>query len=129
MSASGKRINIDNPRYDQSTFEGRAKHFFATTNPLNVLASDVELEKAKEIVTSYRAGKEDKSLTEDQIWKAKELYDSAYHPQTGEKVFILGSFISTYLYIHKKRLLTYYYIVVHLKYIHQYRSHVISSTW
>ena len=94
MSASGKRINIDSPRYDQSTFDGRAKHFFATTNPLNVLASDAELEKAKEIVTSYRAGKEDKGLTEDQIWKAKELYESAYHPQTGEKVFILGMSIS-----------------------------------
>lgn len=88
--STGKRINIDSPRYDQSTFEGRAKHFFATTNPLNVLASDSDLEKAKEIVTSYRAGKEDKSLTEDQIWAAKELYDSAYHPQTGEKLFILG---------------------------------------
>eukprot|EP01038_Epipyxis_sp_PR26KG_P004433 gene4433-6271_t len=84
------RINIDSPRYDQNTFEGRAKHFFITTNPLNVLASDSELEKAKQIVEAYRNGTEDKNLTEDEIWKAKELYDSAFHPQTGEKLFILG---------------------------------------
>mmetsp|Transcript_19955 Transcript_19955/g.33391 ORF Transcript_19955/g.33391 Transcript_19955/m.33391 type:complete len:323 (+) Transcript_19955:122-1090(+) len=84
------RLNLDSPRYDQDTFEGRAKHFFATTNPLNVLASDEELERAKKIVMDYKAGTEDKSLTEDEIWAAKELYDSAYHPQTGEKVFILG---------------------------------------
>ena len=84
------RLNLDQPRYDQSTFEGRAKHLFATTNPMNVLASDEELEKAKTIVFSYKAGKEDKSLTEDQIWKAKELYDSAYHSQTGEKLFLPG---------------------------------------
>lgn len=84
------RLDLDQPRYDQSTFEGRAKHFFATTNPLNVLASDEELEKAKEIVLAYKAGTEDKSLTEDQIWDAKQLYDSAFHPQTGEKLFILG---------------------------------------
>ena len=85
-----KRLNLDNPRYDQNTFEGRAKHFFSTTNPLNVLASDEDLEKAKQIVQAYRNGTEDKSLTEDQIWAAKELYDSAFHPQTGEKLFILG---------------------------------------
>lgn len=85
-----KRINLDQPRYDQSTFQGRAQHFFITTNPLNVLATDEELDKAKAIVLAYRAGKEDKNLTEDDIWKAKQLYDSAFHPQTGEKLFILG---------------------------------------
>lgn len=87
---SDKRINLDQPRYDQNTFEGRARHFFITTNPLNVLASDEELERAKSIVEAYRAGKEDRNLTEDEIWRAKQLYDSAYHPQTGEKLFILG---------------------------------------
>lgn len=84
------RIDIDSPRYDQSTFEGRARHFFITTNPLNVLASDEELERARSIVEAYRQGTEDKSLTEDQIWEAKQLYDSAFHPQTGEKLFLLG---------------------------------------
>ena len=84
------RINLDSPRYDQSTFTGRARHFFITTNPLNVLATDEELDRAKAIVEAYRAGTEDKSLTEDEIWAAKQLYDSAFHPQTGEKLFILG---------------------------------------
>lgn len=89
MTATG-RIDLDKPRYDQSTFEGRAKYFFITTNPLNVLASDEQLDRAKKIVEDYRAGTEDKSLTEDEIWEAKQLYDSAFHPQTGEKLFILG---------------------------------------
>lgn len=84
------RINIESPRYDQSTFEGRAKHFFITTNPLTVFASDEELEKAKAIVDNYRKGTEDKRLTEDEIWAAKQLYDSAFHCQTGEKLFLLG---------------------------------------
>lgn len=88
--ASAGRIDLDKPRYDQSTFEGRAKYFFITTNPLNVLASDSDLDRAKKIVEDYRAGTEDKTLTEDQIWEAKQLYDSAFHPQTGEKLFVLG---------------------------------------
>ncbi|RYG64422.1 hypothetical protein EON64_14035 [archaeon] len=85
-----ERIDLDRPRYDQSTFEGRAKHFFLTTNPLNVLASDEDLQRAKDIVEAYRAGREDPNLSEDEIWQAKQLYDSAFHPQTGEKLFILG---------------------------------------
>jgi len=85
-----QRLDLRKPRYDQSTFEGRARHFFVTTNPLNVLASDGELDNAKKIVDDYLAGTEDKTLTEDEIWAAKQLYDSAYHPQTGEKVFLPG---------------------------------------
>lgn len=84
------RINIESPRYDQNTFEGRAKHFFITTNPLTVLATDAELDNAKNIVDNYRKGTEDKNLTEEEIWAAKQLYDSAFHCQTGEKLFILG---------------------------------------
>ena len=85
-----KRLDLGSPRYDQSTFEGRAKHFFITTNPLNSLASDDELERAKKIVKDYEKGEEDKSLTEDEIWRAKQLYDSAFHCQTGEKLFLPG---------------------------------------
>ena len=50
------------------------------------------MDRAKEIVDAYRAGKEEvyKNLSEDEIWKAKQLYDSAFHCQTGEKLFILG---------------------------------------
>lgn len=84
------RLDLSKPRYDQSTFEGRAKHFFITTNPLNVFRSTAALDEAKFIVDSYKAGTEDKSLTEDDIWKAKEVYDSAYHPETGEKIILPG---------------------------------------
>ena len=84
------RPNIEEPRYDQSTFEGRARHFFITTNPLNVFATGDDLDAAKKIVDDFRAGKEDKSLTVEDIWQAKQLYDSAFHPQTGEKVFLPG---------------------------------------
>lgn len=47
-------INIDQPRYDQETYSGRAKHFFLTTNPLNVFVSNGQLEEARNLVVGYR---------------------------------------------------------------------------
>jgi sideroflexin-1/3 len=84
------KIDIEKPRYDQSSFEGRARHFFITTNPLNIFATNSDLNAAKSTVDSIRAGKVDPKLTEDEVWSAKQLYDSAFHPQTGEKIFLPG---------------------------------------
>lgn len=47
-------INIKEPRWDQGTFMGRAKHFFMVTDPRNVLLSSETLEEAKVIVENYR---------------------------------------------------------------------------
>lgn len=53
-AGEGIHINIDEPRYDQETYSGRAKHFFQITNPLNLFVSDRRLEEARCLVTKYR---------------------------------------------------------------------------
>ena len=84
-------INIDESRYDQSTYIGRAKHFFLATNPLNILATNKQLDEAKQIVEAYRKAKLlPNGVDEEKLWKSKYLMDSAYHPDSKNKMFLLG---------------------------------------
>ncbi|KAK5854045.1 hypothetical protein PBY51_015149 [Eleginops maclovinus] len=83
-------INIKEPRWDQGTFMGRAKHFFMVTDPRNVLLSSETLEDARVTMENYRSGIVKPGLTEDELWRAKYVYDSAFHPDTGEKMFVIG---------------------------------------
>ncbi|KAH8359990.1 hypothetical protein KR093_009969, partial [Drosophila rubida] len=85
------KVDIDQPKFDQSTYCGRAKHFFLLTSPLNLLTTSSGLDRAKDIVEKYRAGKPvPECKTIDDVWRAKYLYDSAFHPETGEKQIIIG---------------------------------------
>ena len=85
-------VDLTKPKYDQSTYINRAKHFFLLTNPLNLLASESDLDDAKRIISEYKTGKTeiDGCKTVEDLWRAKYLYDSAFHPDTGEKMIIVG---------------------------------------
>ena len=39
---------------------------------------------------AHRQKKEPSGTTDAQVWKSKKVYESAFHPDTGEKMFIIG---------------------------------------
>lgn len=88
MAASS--FDIDAPRWDQSTFMGRLKHFFNITDPRTALLPDATLDQAKVLVESCRAGSVPPGTTEEQLFYAKKLYDSAFHPDTGDRMNLIG---------------------------------------
>ena len=49
-----KPIDLSSPKSDQSTYIGRAKHFFKAANPLNDFATSAELQSAKDIVEQHK---------------------------------------------------------------------------
>ncbi|RUS24502.1 LOW QUALITY PROTEIN: Tricarboxylate/iron carrier [Jimgerdemannia flammicorona] len=74
-------------RYDQSTYLGRLKHFVGLTNPSTLFVSRQGLERAKETIANYNAGKL-KDVNPEELWRAKQIVDSTVHPDTGEPVFL-----------------------------------------
>lgn len=44
------------------------------------------------ILYRYRQGEslEKQGISADELWNCKYLYDSAYHPDTGEKMLLIG---------------------------------------
>ncbi|XP_061913177.1 sideroflexin-2 [Entelurus aequoreus] len=83
-------FDIDAPRWDQSTFMGRLKHFFNITDWRTALLPDSRLDEAKALVESCRAGSVPPGTTEEQLHYAKKLYDSAFHPDTGDRMNLIG---------------------------------------
>ncbi|NXN26278.1 SFXN2 protein, partial [Nycticryphes semicollaris] len=83
-------FNIDAPRWDQSTFMGRLKHFLNITDPRTVLVPEEELDRAKALVEGCRAGLVPPGSSQEQLLYAKKLYDSAFHPDSGEKMNLIG---------------------------------------
>ncbi|VTJ76973.1 Hypothetical predicted protein [Marmota monax] len=90
MEASLSDFNIDAPRWDQYTFLGRVKHFFNITDPRTVFVSERELDWAKMMVEKSRSGVIPPGTQVEQLLYAKKLYDSAFHPDTGEKMNVIG---------------------------------------
>uniref|UniRef100_A0A4W6DSH6 Sideroflexin 2 n=1 Tax=Lates calcarifer TaxID=8187 RepID=A0A4W6DSH6_LATCA len=83
-------FDIDAPRWDQSTFMGRLKHFFNITDCRTALLPDSRLDEAKALVESCRAGSVPPGTTVEQLHYAKKLYDSAFHPDTGDRMNLIG---------------------------------------
>ena len=74
------------------TYWGRARHYFDTTNPLNLLASSQRLQDCQLLLERHREGhcKVDDVEEVEDLWRAKTLCQSAFHPDTGEMMILPG---------------------------------------
>lgn len=85
-----ERLNLDGPLWDQKTFVGRCKHFFWVTDPRTCVIGEKKLYEAKALLEQYRKKQEPAGTTRDQIIYAKKLYESAFHPDSGELQNVFG---------------------------------------
>ncbi|GAA5811756.1 hypothetical protein MFLAVUS_005199 [Mucor flavus] len=78
-------IDLSKPRYPQSSYWGRIRHFIDVTDPRTLFVSSKELEKCKQLLQNK--SQHDK-IDPERLWKAKKVVDSTIHPDTGEAVFL-----------------------------------------
>ncbi|XP_058836566.1 sideroflexin-2 isoform X2 [Topomyia yanbarensis] len=83
-------INIDKPLWDLNAFTGRFMHFLWVTDPRTCFTSEKELLDAKDLVLKVRQGQRPNNVSIDEIYRAKKLYESAFHPDSGELQNIFG---------------------------------------
>lgn len=88
--AAEKRIDITQPLWDQKTFVGRFRHFAFISNPLLSFVPEKELLQAKELYNKYKQGQEPPGTSLTQVIRAKQLYESAFHPDSGELQNVFG---------------------------------------
>jgi len=85
-----ERIDLTKPKWDQSTFYGRFKHFIWVTDPRSCLSSTETLLESEKLIQSYKSHQEPPGTTDEQIWHARQLYESAFHPDSGELQNFIG---------------------------------------
>uniref|UniRef100_F1L372 Sidoreflexin n=1 Tax=Ascaris suum TaxID=6253 RepID=F1L372_ASCSU len=84
------RYNVDQPRWDQSTFYGRLCHFASITDPRKIFASPETLRKSKMLLEQYKKNQEPKGTRLEDLYRAQAYYGSAFHPDTGELQNLAG---------------------------------------
>ena len=84
-------FDLEGPRYDQSTYSGRLSHFLEITDIRMVLTSGAQLEEAQMKLSEFKtSGKLPAGVSDEEMWKARQIKEAIIHPSTGEKMFLPG---------------------------------------
>lgn len=89
MAARFSHLAAGSP-FDLKTYWGRVRHFFTMVDPRNALITDAELDTSKKLVEGWKAKTLPPSVTDADLWAAKRKLDAVVHPDTGEKIPLLG---------------------------------------
>ncbi|XP_072765033.1 sideroflexin-2-like [Anoplolepis gracilipes] len=84
------RIDVDKPLWSQDTYFGRWMHYAFITDCRTIFVPTKKLWEAKKLCEDYKVGKEPESLQRKDIIYAKKLRDSAFHPDNGEFMHVIG---------------------------------------
>lgn len=77
-------FSLTRPRYDQSKFTERVRHFYEVTDPRSLFTSKSELTTATELLQQFKDKTAPPGTTDAQLWNARRIKESMVHPDTGK---------------------------------------------
>ncbi|XP_031443435.1 sideroflexin-5-like [Clupea harengus] len=87
-SAACPPFQLGRPRYDQSSFLGRLKHFIDIIDPSTLFVSEGRLNECVKLLDDFKKGNLSPGVTDSQLWEAQKVKQAIIHPDTGEKIFM-----------------------------------------
>uniref|UniRef100_A0A673H6B8 Sidoreflexin n=1 Tax=Sinocyclocheilus rhinocerous TaxID=307959 RepID=A0A673H6B8_9TELE len=87
-SASCPVFQLGKPRYEQSTFLGRLRHFIDIIDPSTLFVTESRLKECIKLLDDFKQGNLPPGITDHQLWEAQKVKQAIIHPDTGEKIFM-----------------------------------------
>ena len=77
------KFSLTAPRYDQSTYAGRVRHFYQLVDPRTLASSQAEVGAAATLLGQF-PNAVPPGTTDAELWRARALMEACVHPDTGE---------------------------------------------
>ncbi|XP_060784072.1 sideroflexin-5b [Neoarius graeffei] len=81
-------FQLGQPRYDQSSFLGRFRHFVDVIDPRTLFVSEAHLKQCVALLDDFKDGTLPPGTTDQQLWEAQKVKQAIIHPDTGQKIFM-----------------------------------------
>uniref|UniRef100_A0A4W2HH70 Sideroflexin 5 n=1 Tax=Bos indicus x Bos taurus TaxID=30522 RepID=A0A4W2HH70_BOBOX len=87
-STDAPPFQLGKPRFQQTSFFGRFRHFLDIIDPRTLFVTERRLREAVQLLEDYKHGTLRPGVTNEQLWSAQKIKQAILHPDTNEKIFM-----------------------------------------
>ncbi|DAA24831.1 TPA: sideroflexin 5 [Bos taurus] len=87
-STDAPPFQLGKPRFQQTSFFGRFRHFLDIIDPRTLFVTERRLREAVQLLEDYKHGTLHPGVTNEQLWSAQKIKQAILHPDTNEKIFM-----------------------------------------
>ncbi|XP_036038647.1 sideroflexin-5 isoform X1 [Onychomys torridus] len=87
-STDAPPFQLGKPRFQQTSFYGRFRHFLDIIDPRTLFVTEKRLREAVQLLEDYQHGTLHPGVTNEQLWSAQKIKQAILHPDTNEKIFM-----------------------------------------
>ncbi|KAI5944055.1 sideroflexin-5 isoform X2 [Manis javanica] len=88
VSTDAPPFQLGKPRFQQTSFYGRFRHFLDIIDPRTLFVTERRLREAVQLLEDYKHGTLRPGVTNEQLWSAQKIKQAILHPDTNEKIFM-----------------------------------------